>query len=71
MGDISVKEGMALLNEKAQLTIRLLLIFDGNVYACKCDISKLEILYFETGDLLRSIQNGEYSILEENEYHCR
>ena len=68
MGDISVKEGMALLNEKAQLTIRLLSIFDGNVYACKCGISKLEILYFETGDLLRSIQNGEYSILEENEY---
>ena len=33
MGDISVKEGMALLNEKAQLTIRLLSIFDGNVYA--------------------------------------
>lgn len=43
-------------------------LFDGNVYACKCGISKLEILYFETGDLLRSIQNSEYLILEENEY---
>ena len=28
MGDISVKEGMALQNEKVHLTIRLLSIFD-------------------------------------------
>ena len=36
MENVSIKEGMALQHAKTNQIIRLLAIFDGNVYACKC-----------------------------------
>ena len=69
MANAVIKEGMALCHGKTGQKIRLVVIFDGNVYACVCDsIKKLEILYFNEIDLLLAIQNGEYSVCDEKEY---
>lgn len=68
MENVSIKEGMALQHAKTNQVIRLLTIFDGNVYACKCGITKLEILYFSVSELLNAMKKEEYLLLEEQTY---
>ena len=68
MENVSIKEGMALQHAKTNQIIRLLTIFDGNVYACKCGITKLEILYFSASELLNAMKKEEYLLLEEQTY---
>lgn len=68
MENVSIKEGMALQHAKTNQIIRLLAIFDGNVYACKCGITKLEILYFSVSELLNAMKKEEYLLLEEQIY---
>lgn len=68
MENASIKEGMALQHAKTNQLIRLLTIFNGNAYACKCGITKLEILYFSVSDLLNAMKKGEYLPLEEQIY---
>ena len=68
MENMTIKEGMALKCTKTNQIVRLLTIFDDNAYACKCGITKLEILYFNVQDLLLGIKNGIYRPLEEQDY---
>lgn len=51
-----------LINQKTGTAYRILVIFQGNIFACKLDTSSLEIFYFVETKIRTDIDSGTYLI---------